>query len=61
MTAAEFAGRRVIAWKGEVSQADAWRGLVKAANAAFGRICILFDNAGISGALVPVDDGLLAH
>ena len=54
--AAETAGRRAMAYEGDVSQADAWRGVIDAAQTEFGRIDILFNNAGISGALAgPLD------
>ena len=54
--AAESAGRRAVAYEGDVSQADAWRGVIDAARTEFGRIDILFNNAGISGALAgPLD------
>lgn len=49
--AAESAGRRAVAYEGDVSQPDAWRGVIDAAQTEFGRIDILFNNAGISGAL----------
>ena len=53
---AESAGRNVLAYEGDVSQADAWHRMIEAANAEFGRIDILFNNAGISGALAgPLD------
>lgn len=54
--AAESAGRRATAYEGDVSQTDAWRGVVDLAQSTFGRIDILFNNAGISGALAgPLD------
>jgi NAD(P)-dependent dehydrogenase (short-subunit alcohol dehydrogenase family) len=54
--AAESAGRRAVAYEGDVSQTDAWRGVVDLAQSEFGRIDILFNNAGISGALAgPLD------
>ena len=52
----ESAGRRAIAYEGDVSTADAWRGVIAAALDEFGRIDILFNNAGVSGALAgPLD------
>ena len=54
--AAESAGRRAVVYEGDVSDADAWQGMIDAANTEFGRIDILFNNAGISGALAgPMD------
>ena len=53
---AESAGRRAVAYEGDVSQVDAWHGVIDAATTEFGRIDILFNNAGISGALAgPMD------
>jgi NAD(P)-dependent dehydrogenase (short-subunit alcohol dehydrogenase family) len=53
---AESVGRRAVAYEGDVSQAEAWQGVIDAAKTAFGRIDILFNNAGISGALAgPLD------
>ncbi len=53
---AQSAGRRAIAYEGDVSNPDAWRGVVEATEAEFGRVDILFNNAGISGALAgPLD------
>jgi NAD(P)-dependent dehydrogenase (short-subunit alcohol dehydrogenase family) len=48
---AESAGRRAVAYEGDVSQTEAWQGVIDAANTEFGRIDILFNNAGISGYL----------
>ena len=54
--AVESAGRRVVVYEGDVSKTDAWRGVIDAAQTEFGRIDILFNNAGISGALAgPLD------
>lgn len=54
--AGESAGRRAVQYQGDVSQAQDWRGVIDAALAEFGRIDILFNNAGISGALAgPLD------
>jgi NAD(P)-dependent dehydrogenase (short-subunit alcohol dehydrogenase family) len=54
--AATLAGRRAIAYEGDVSRTDAWHGVIDAAQSGFGRIDILFNNAGISGALAgPLD------
>jgi NAD(P)-dependent dehydrogenase (short-subunit alcohol dehydrogenase family) len=53
---AESAGQRAVAYEGDVSQVDAWQGVIDAANTEFGRVDILFNNAGISGALAgPMD------
>jgi NAD(P)-dependent dehydrogenase (short-subunit alcohol dehydrogenase family) len=53
---AESAGQRAVAYEGDVSQVDAWQGVIDAANTEFGRVDILFNNAGISGALAgPLD------
>ena len=48
------ADARVLAFRGDVAQGDAWREAVSAAHEAFGRIDILFSNAGISGPIRPV-------
>ena len=54
--AAESAGQRGVAYEGDVSDAAAWHGVIETARAEFGRIDILFNNAGISGALAgPLD------
>ena len=56
VAAAKTAGRRAIAYEGDVSDANAWRSVIDATEAEFGRIDILFNNAGISGALAgPLD------
>ena len=53
---AESAGQCAVAYEGDVSKVDAWQGVIDAANTEFGRIDILFNNAGISGALAgPLD------
>lgn len=53
---AESAGRSAIAYEGDVSQVEAWTGVIDTARSEFGRIDILFNNAGISGALAgPLD------
>ena len=51
VSAAVSAGRRAVAFEGDVTQADSWRAVIDLAKAEFGRIDILFNNAGISGAL----------
>jgi len=54
--AAESSGRRAIAYEGDVSKTEDWQGVIDAAQTEFGRIDILFNNAGISGALAgPLD------
>lgn len=54
--AAESAGQRAIVYEGDVSDVDGWHGVIDAADSEFGRIDILFNNAGISGALAgPLD------
>lgn len=53
---AKSSGRRAVAFEGDVSLAATWRGVIDAANTEFGRTDILFNNAGISGALAgPLD------
>ncbi len=56
VAAAEKHARRCLAFEGDVSKSDSWKGVVKLANETFGRIDILFNNAGISGPLAgPLD------
>lgn len=47
-TAIERAGRRALAFQGDVKEPDAAEGLIKAAIEAFGKIDILVNNAGIT-------------
>lgn len=61
VSAAESAGRRAIAHEGDVTRAEDWRSVIEKAKAQFGRIDILFNNAGVGGALAspfdyPEDD-----
>ena len=56
VNAAESAGRRAVAHEGDVSQADAWGGVIDAAQTEFGRIDILFNNAGIWPPSIPLED-----
>jgi NAD(P)-dependent dehydrogenase (short-subunit alcohol dehydrogenase family) len=56
VSAAESAGRRAVPFEGDVTQSDAWRAVIDLAKAEFGRIDILFNNAGVVGALAgPLD------
>ena len=47
--AAEVSGRKAIAFEGNVADEQAWRELIDIAISEFGKIDILFNNAGIGG------------
>lgn len=51
VNAAGAAGRRAVTCEGDVALSDDWRRVVALALQTFGRIDILFNNAGVSGQL----------
>jgi len=51
VNAAEAAGRSAVTFEGDVALSDDWRRVVELALQRFGRIDILFNNAGVSGQL----------
>jgi 3alpha(or 20beta)-hydroxysteroid dehydrogenase len=52
--AADNARGRIVIYEGDVCQAHHWQEAIQAAISAFGRLDILFSNAGISGPTSPV-------
>lgn len=54
--AAEASGRRLVKIEGDVADAEAWAELHRRTTAAFGRIDVLFNNAGVSGPKSPLAD-----
>lgn len=47
--AAESAGRRAVTFEGDVARAEDWKRVIALALQTFGRLDILFNNAGVSG------------